>query len=113
MKGYCNPSSYGEMLFIFITEKANNRDVAKVFNWRESSNDRRVFGPKAHSSMPLARYSWGGLGACPPVNFENVHSQRCIFLDFGDKIKGIQGRLLSGNDEKKIMMNWSVGCCYC
>ena len=55
----------------------------------------------------------GGLGACPPVNFENVHSQRCIFLDFGDKIKGIQGRLLSGNDDKKIMMNWSVGCCYC
>ena len=74
--------------FFFVT----GRDVAKVFNWWESSNDRRVFGPKAHSSMPLARYSWGGLGACPPVNFENVHSQRCIFLDFGDKIKGIQGR---------------------
>ena len=36
----------------------------------------------------------------PPGNFENVYSQRCIFLDFGDKIKGIQDRLLSGNDEK-------------
>ena len=23
VKGYCNASSYGEMLFIFITEKAN------------------------------------------------------------------------------------------
>ena len=38
----------------------------------------------------------------PPGNYENVYSQRCIFLDFGDKIKGIQDRLLSGNDEKKI-----------
>ena len=35
----------------------NFRDVGKVFNRRESSNDRRVFGPKAHCSVPLARYT--------------------------------------------------------
>ena len=35
----------------------NSRDVAKVFNRRKSSNDRQVFGPKAHSSVPLARYT--------------------------------------------------------
>ena len=29
--------------------KKTGRDVAKVFNRRKSSNDRRVFGPKAHS----------------------------------------------------------------
>ena len=33
------------------------RDIAKVFNRRESCNDGRVFGPKAHSSVPLARYT--------------------------------------------------------
>ena len=33
------------------------RDVAEVFNRRESSNDRRVCGAKAHSSVPLARYT--------------------------------------------------------
>ena len=33
------------------------RDVAKVFNRWESSHDRRVFRPQAHSSMPLARYT--------------------------------------------------------
>ena len=37
--------------------KVKTRDVAKVFNRRKSSNDRRVFGPKAHSSVPLARYT--------------------------------------------------------
>ena len=37
--------------------EAESRDVAKVFNRRKSSNDRRVFGPKAHSSVPLARYT--------------------------------------------------------
>ena len=31
--------------------------TSKVFNRRESCNDRRVFGPKAHSSVPLARYT--------------------------------------------------------
>ena len=46
----------------------------------------------------------------PPGNFENVYSWRCNFLDFGDKIKGIQDRLLSGN---KVMMNLNVDCCYC
>ena len=30
------------------------RDVAKVLNRRECSNDKRVFGPKAHFSVPLA-----------------------------------------------------------
>ena len=34
-----------------------DRDVAKVFNRQESSNDRRVFGPKVHSSMPLTRHT--------------------------------------------------------
>ena len=43
----------------------------------------------------------GVRGHAPPVNIENLHSQRCIFLDFGDKIKGIQDRLLSGYDAKK------------
>ena len=33
--------------------------------------------------------------ALPPGNFENAYSQRCIFLYFGGKIKGIQDRLLS------------------
>ena len=42
----------------------------------------------------------GVWGHAPLGNFKNVYSQRCIFLDFGDKIKGIQDRLLSGNDEK-------------
>ena len=32
------------------------RDVASVFIGRESSNDRRVCGPKAHSSVPLPHY---------------------------------------------------------
>ena len=36
-------------------EQKSIRDVAKVFNRRESCNDRRVFGPKARSSMFLAR----------------------------------------------------------
>ena len=58
-------------------------NVAKVFNRRKSSNDRRLFGPKAHCSVPLVCR-----GHCPsPGNFENVYSQRCIFLDFGDKMK--------------------------
>ena len=35
--------------------------------------------------------------ALPPGNFENAYFRRCIFLDFGGKIKGIQDRLLSGN----------------
>ena len=39
----------------------------------------------------------GVWGHAPPENFENAYSQRCIFLDFGGKIKGIQDRLLSGN----------------
>ena len=38
-------------------EQKSIKDVAKVFNRRESCNDRRVFGPKAHSSVPLARYT--------------------------------------------------------
>ena len=29
-------------------------------------------------------------GHAPPGNFENAYSRRCIFLDFGGKIKGIQ-----------------------
>ena len=62
------------------------RDVRKDFNRQESSNDRWVFGPRAHCSLRLARYT-----------FENAYSRRCIFLDFGGKIKGIQDRLLSGN----------------
>ena len=71
--------------------KKTGRDVAKVFNRRKSSNDRRVFGLKAHS-IPR-----GVRGHAPPGNFENAYSRRCIFLDFGGKIKGIQDRLLSGN----------------
>ena len=39
------------------------RDVAKVFNRRKSSNDRRVFGPKAHS-IPR-----GVRGHAPPGKF--------------------------------------------
>ena len=56
------------------SELIQSRDVhvAKVFNRLESSNDRQVFGP-------------------------NAYSQRCISLDFGGKVKGIQDRLLSGN----------------
>ena len=58
----------------------------------------------------LPRGVWGSGGISPPPgNFDNTYSRRCIFLDFGGKIKGIQGRLLSGN---KVMMNWSVDCCY-
>ena len=41
--------------------------------------------------------SRGVRGHAPPGNFENAYSRRCIFLDFGGKIKGIQDRLLSGN----------------
>ena len=39
----------------------------------------------------------GVRGHAPPGNFENAYSRRCIFLDFGGKIKGIQDRRLSGN----------------
>ena len=39
----------------------------------------------------------GVWGHAPPGNFENAYSRRCIFLDSGGKIKGIQDRLLSGN----------------
>ena len=63
--------------------------------------------------MPTLACLWhamprGVRGHAPPGNFENVDSWRCIFLDFGGKIKGIQNRLLSGNN--KVMMNWSVDC---
>lgn len=37
------------------------RDVAKVFNRREYSNDSRIFGPKAHSRL----YLWGYEGMSP------------------------------------------------
>ena len=37
--------------------KLECRDVAKVFNGWKSSNDRLVFGPKAHCSVPLACYT--------------------------------------------------------
>ena len=51
---------------------------------------------------PTLAYLWhaisrGVRGHAPPGNFENAYSRRCIFLDFGGKIKGIQDRLLSGN----------------
>ena len=39
----------------------------------------------------------GVLGHAPLGNFEHAYSRRCIFLDFGGKIKGIQDKLLSGN----------------
>ena len=91
----------GEILSVTPASKLSgnpvHRDVAKVFSRRESSNDRRVFGPKAHSSVPKARYIRGVRGHAPLGNFENAYSQRCIFLDFGGKIKGIQDRVLSGN----------------
>ena len=54
----------------------------------------------------------GVRGHFPPGNFENAYSRRCIFLDLGGKIKGIQDRLLSGNGNK-VMKNGSVDCFYC
>ena len=56
----------------------------------------------------------GGPGHAPLENFENAYSQRCIFLDFGSKIKGIQDRLTVYQvTSNKVMMNWSVDCFYC
>ena len=45
------------MFFFLFQKNLVVRDVAKVFNRQESSNDRRVFGPKAHSSHSFARYT--------------------------------------------------------
>ena len=44
---------------VFFTKHLKARDVAKVFNRRKSSNDRRVFGPKAHSSGDAFSLIWG------------------------------------------------------
>ena len=48
----------------------------------------------------FAQYCRGSGDMPPPPsmgNFGNAYSRRCIFLDFGGKIKGIQGRLSLGN----------------
>ena len=82
------------------------RDVGKGLNRRESSNDRRVFGPKAHSSVPKARGVWGH---APPGNFENAYSGRCIFLVLRAKSRAFRTAFyqVTGN---KVTMNWSVDC---
>ena len=82
------------------------RDVGKVLNRQESSNDRRVFGPKAHSSVPKAR---GVRGHAPPGNFENAYSGRCIFLVLRAKSRAFRTAFyqVTGN---KVTMNWSVDC---
>ena len=41
------------------------RDVAKVFSRRESCNDRRVFGPKAHLTLACL---WHAISRCEGVN---------------------------------------------
>ena len=48
----------------------------------------------------------------PPGNFDNEYSQRCIFLDFGTKSRAFRTDFYQVMI-KKIMMNWSVDCCYC
>ena len=83
--------------FSFWISIAPDRDVAKVFNRRKSSNDRRVFGPNAPLACLWHAISRGVRGHAPPGNFENAYSRRCIFLDFAGKIKGVQDRRLSGN----------------
>ena len=82
------------------------RDVGKVLNRRESSNDRWVFGPKAYSSVPKARGVWGH---APPGNFEHAYSGRCIFLVLGAKSRAFRTDFyqVTGN---KVTMNWSVDC---
>ena len=67
-----NPQSLWNLLLVKLSSLIKNfgyydyhpmefkwgiRNVASVFEGRESSNDRRVCGPKAHSSVPLARYT--------------------------------------------------------
>ena len=81
-------------------------DVGKVLNRRESSNDRWVFGPKAHSSVPKAR---GVRGHAPLGNFENAYSGKCIFLVLGAKSRAFRTDFyqVTGN---KVTMNWSVDC---
>ena len=81
-------------------------DVGKVLNRRESSNDRWVFGPKAHSSVPKAR---GVRGHAPLGNFENAYSGKCIFLVLGAKSRVFRTDFyqVTGN---KVTMNWSVDC---
>ena len=48
--------------------------------------------PKAHSSVLVARYTWGSGG--------NASSWRCIFLDIGNLGQTYH---VTGN---KVMMNW-------
>ena len=77
------------VFFLFVINCGGDRDVAKVFNRWESSNDRRVFGPKTHSSMLYL----GVRGHAAQGNFENAYSRRCIFLDLGG---GGQNQVHSG-----------------
>ena len=81
-------------------------DVGKVLNRRESSNDRRVFEPKAHSRVPKAR---GVREHAPTGNFENAYSGRCIFLVLGAKSRAFRTDFyqVTGNE---VTMNWSVDC---
>ena len=88
------------------------RDVAKVFNRRKSSNDRRVFVPKAHSSVPLARYTKGGPGACPPPPREILKMRTlgdAFSLILGAKSRAFRTNVyqVTGN---KVMMNCSLDC---
>ena len=72
----------------------------------------RYLGQRPTSSVPLARYTQGNPGACPPGNFENAYSLKCIFLDFGAKSRAFRTDFnqVKGN---KVMMNWSVDSFYC
>ena len=60
-------------------EVLQHRDAAKVFNRPESRNDRRVFGLKAHSSLPLACCTWGGVQGHVPREILKMRTRRDPF----------------------------------
>ena len=64
------------------------RDVGKVLNRWESSNDRRVFGPKAHSSVPKL----GGYGGMPPREILKMHTLGDAFSWFWEQNQGHSGQ---------------------
>ena len=76
------------MFFFLFQKNLVVRDVAKVFNRRESSNDRRVFGP----------------------NFEMQTLGDAFSLILGAKSRAFVTDFYQVTANNKVMINWSVDC---